>query len=200
MFENELSVEILRWVVLLSATGIASVCDLRERRIPNLLTFPLVFSGLLASLLLGGWGWNGLLDSLVATFAVGFPCLMVYARGGGGAGDAKLMMGVGAWCGLDLGVFILIAVSLTGVIWSILLATRRGQFKALVYSMSFQVWLLMKMRPPVHAGASTSGTDRASGGSETASDQAASISASELAYGPVIMVGTIIGGIAWFTL
>ncbi len=182
--------------MLLVTTGIAAAYDLRERRIPNMLTFPMVFAGLVAATLLGGWGWDGFLTSLVGMFVVGFPCLMVYARGGGGAGDVKLMMGVGAWCGLDLGIYVLIAVTVTGVIWSMILAAGRGQFKALMYGMSYQIWLLVKLQRPVAVGTSTSS------GEEAAQTPASSapVSAGELAYGLVIMVGTIIGGVAWFTL
>lgn len=196
VFENETTVEIVRWAVLIGATGIASIYDLRERRIPNMVTFPMVLTGLLVAILLGGWGWSGFLDSLAAMFIVGFPCLIVYARGGGGAGDVKLMMGVGAWCGVDLGVYVLIAVSLTGVIWAMLLAASRGQFKALMYGMSYQVWLLLKLRRPVPAGAGTSAGEKPS----DVQAQPSSISGSELAYGPVIMVGMILGGVAWFLL
>lgn len=196
MFENDVTAEILRWVVLLSATGIASVFDLRERRIPNWLTFPLAFSGLVAATMVGGWGWDGFLDSLAAFFALSFPCLVVYARGGGGAGDVKLMMGVGAWCGLDLGMYVLITVSVTGLIWSLVLAATRGQLKALIYGMSLEIWLLVRGRRTVPATATSGGSEE----SLATQPPAPAVKGTELAYGPVIMLGTILGGVAWFIL
>lgn len=196
VFENDTTVEILRWIVLLVTTGIAAVYDLRVRRIPNMLTFPMVFAGLFAAILLSGWGWGGFLTSLAGMFLVGFPCLMVYARGGGGAGDVKLMMGIGAWCGVDLGMYVLITVTVTGVIWSMILAAGRGQFKALMYGMSYQIWLLVKLQRSVAVETSSSSGEEGSGVHSSSMPE----STGELAYGLVIMVGTIIGGVAWFTL
>ena len=74
---------------------VAAVIDGWKLKVPNWLTFPLV---------LGGWaysaayfGWSGLGWSLVGT-GVGLALLLpAYAIGGMGAGDVKLLAGVGAW-------------------------------------------------------------------------------------------------------
>ena len=74
---------------------VAAVIDGWKLKVPNWITFPLVFSGWLYSAVY--FGWAGLGWSLVGT-AVGLGLLLpLYAIGGMGAGDVKLLAGVGAW-------------------------------------------------------------------------------------------------------
>jgi len=81
---------------LLSAVLIvAAVIDGWKRKVPNWLTFPLVLTGWAYSSYY--FGWEGLGYSLLGT-AVGLGLLLpLYAIGGMGAGDVKLLAGVGAW-------------------------------------------------------------------------------------------------------
>lgn len=88
-----------RWPVWLVATLLvwAAWIDGRELRVPNWLTYPMAISGLLYNFFAFGWGGLGM--ALVG-LVVGLLCLMpLYAVGGMGAGDVKLMAGVGAWLG-----------------------------------------------------------------------------------------------------
>lgn len=74
---------------------VAAVIDGWKLKVPNWLTFPLVISGWAYSAAF--FGWPGLGWSLVGT-AVGLALLLpAYAIGGMGAGDVKLLAGVGAW-------------------------------------------------------------------------------------------------------
>jgi len=76
---------------------VAAVVDGWKLKVPNWITFPLVMSGWLYSGAL--FGWPGLGWSLFGT-AVGLGLLLpAYAIGGMGAGDVKLLAGVGAWVG-----------------------------------------------------------------------------------------------------
>jgi prepilin peptidase CpaA len=87
------------WVIwsLSAVLILAAAIDGWKLKVPNWLTFPLI---------LGGWmygtaclGWEGLGWSLAGT-AVGLALLLpAYAIGGMGAGDVKLLAGVGAWVG-----------------------------------------------------------------------------------------------------
>jgi len=74
---------------------VAAVIDGWRLKVPNWLTFPLAISGWIFSA--AYFGWPGLGWSLLGT-AIGLCLLMpAYAIGGMGAGDVKLLAGVGAW-------------------------------------------------------------------------------------------------------
>ena len=77
---------------------VAAVIDGIKLKVPNLITFPMILSGWIYSATLSPWaGWEGLMYSLIGT-AVGLALLLpAYAIGGMGAGDVKLLAGVGAW-------------------------------------------------------------------------------------------------------
>jgi prepilin peptidase CpaA len=76
----------------------AAVIDGWKLKVPNWITFPLVLSAWIASFV--AFGWAGLGASLLGT-VVGLALLLpAYAIGGMGAGDVKLLAGVGAWIGM----------------------------------------------------------------------------------------------------
>jgi prepilin peptidase CpaA len=76
---------------------VACAFDLRTRRIPNALTFGAGALGLGFHLAIGGLSGFGLsLAGLAVGLAVFFP---VFALGGIGAGDVKLLACIGAWLG-----------------------------------------------------------------------------------------------------
>lgn len=78
-----------------AALILAAAIDGVKLKVPNWLTFSLVISGWIYSAVY--FGWAGLGWSLTGT-AVGLGLLMpAYAIGGMGAGDVKLLAGVGAW-------------------------------------------------------------------------------------------------------
>ncbi len=82
------------WVVTVTLI-VAAVIDGLQLKVPNWITYPMIVSGWAYST--AAFGWEGLLYSLLGT-AVGLALLMpAYAIGGMGAGDVKLLAGVGAW-------------------------------------------------------------------------------------------------------
>ena len=72
---------------------VASVFDVRSRKIPNFITFPAFAFGLVLHLVLGGW--RQLLTALAAGVICGVLFFLFYVAGGMGAGDVKLIMAVG---------------------------------------------------------------------------------------------------------
>ncbi len=87
------------WPVwLLSAVlVVAAAIDGWKLKVPNWITFPLVIAGVAYNVV--SFGWPGLGLSLVGA-GVGLALLLpAYAVGGMGAGDVKLLAGVGAWVG-----------------------------------------------------------------------------------------------------
>ena len=102
MFETEtLSKAVVEnwpiWLVTVTLV-VAAFIDGLQLKVPNWLTFPMIVSGWVYSTVLAGYPWwEGLLYSLLGT-AVGLLLLLpAYAIGGMGAGDVKLMAGIGAW-------------------------------------------------------------------------------------------------------
>ncbi len=85
------------WVVSVTLV-VAAVIDGYKLKVPNWLTFPMIISGWVYSALYSPFaGWEGLMYSLVGT-VVGLALLLpAYAIGGMGAGDVKLLAGIGAW-------------------------------------------------------------------------------------------------------
>lgn len=88
----------------------AAVIDGKQLRVPNWLTFHFVLGGLAFA------AWSGGRDALLWSLAgsvVGLITLLpLYSIGGMGAGDVKLMAGVGAWMGpwITAGAFLATAV------------------------------------------------------------------------------------------
>jgi prepilin peptidase CpaA len=115
-----MSVPDSRVVVLLLAACvavIAAVFDLRRRSIPNLLTGAAVLAGI--TFHSARSGWSGLVFSLLGMAVGGGALLVFYVLGGMGAGDVKLMGGIGALVGAGLVISVLVFTGLFGGIMAI---------------------------------------------------------------------------------
>jgi prepilin peptidase CpaA len=93
--------------LVLVAALIAAVTDVWKFKVYNLLTFPLLAGGLLYHAVHGGT--VGLAGSFLGAL-IGFALMIfLYAMGGMGAGDVKFVTALGAWLGLPLTLYVLMA-------------------------------------------------------------------------------------------
>jgi len=121
----DLDHQVVQWLVVVSATVICTITDVRSRRIPNLVTLPLLIGGLVHAA--AAVGWRGVADGVTAAVLLALPYVILYALARGGAGDAKLMAAIGAWLGVINGFAVLFAVAIFGVILSPLFAMWSSQ-------------------------------------------------------------------------
>ena len=118
---------VLPIAVVLVATLIAAVTDLRSFKIHNALTLPLFLSGLLYHGVVGGMEGLGT-SALGGLF--GFSVLFFfYLLGGMGGGDVKLMAGVGAWLGMPLVVLVFVIASLAAGFYAAVLIAVSGRMR-----------------------------------------------------------------------
>ena len=112
------------WEVLCVASVVACVTDLRSMRIPNWLTLPLLLAGLAHGAWVGSWAGFG--QALAGALIAGGIFIVAYAIAGGGAGDAKMMMALGACLGIHRAVLLVLGVTVAGFFWAIIIAVYRG--------------------------------------------------------------------------
>lgn len=115
------------WILLLVACAVAAVTDIRETRIPNWLTLPLIVSGLIQASILGGW--SGLGDAAIGMVVAGGLFIWAYAFFGGGAGDAKMMMGMGLWLGFEAAFVVTTAITFVGFLMAMVGVVIRGDIR-----------------------------------------------------------------------
>jgi prepilin peptidase CpaA len=130
--------QIIIWVLALALTLSAAVLDWRSRRIPNWLTVPGLLLGVTVHTVLSGW--HGTLFALEGA-GLGLVILLplVLLRGLG-AGDWKLMGGVGAMLGPVLLLFVLFGSVLGSGLMAIVQMMRLGR----VAETFRNLWVLMK--------------------------------------------------------
>jgi prepilin peptidase CpaA len=93
------------WAFVLILTFMAGATDWRTRKIPNWLTISGILSGITIRTVISGWpGAKASLEGASLALALLLPLVLLRALG---AGDWKLMGGVGAFMGPVLFLFIL---------------------------------------------------------------------------------------------
>jgi prepilin peptidase CpaA len=126
---------------------IAAVIDGWKLKVPNWITVPLIVGGWVYSTVY--FGWAGLGWSLLGT-CVGLALLLpAYAIGGMGAGDVKLLAGVGAWVWSTTTVYAFCVSAVIGGVIAIAMVLWRRSWHHHFY----QFWTIadeiMEIRDPV---------------------------------------------------
>jgi prepilin peptidase CpaA len=120
-------------IVVLAAVLVAAVTDLWKFKVHNLLTLPLLLTGLIYHTVVGGMsetGWAvGFMSSLLGVLCGSGVLLLLYVMGGMGAGDVKLMAGVGAWLALPLTFYVFVASALAGGAYAVVLVVANGRIR-----------------------------------------------------------------------
>jgi prepilin peptidase CpaA len=101
----------------------ACVFDLHSRRIPNALTLGAAVAGLVYAASSGGVaGVGASFSGWLLALALWIP---IYALGGMGAGDVKLMAGIGAWLGPGAVLHAALYAAIAGAGFGLALAIQR---------------------------------------------------------------------------
>ncbi|MDG2185354.1 MAG: A24 family peptidase [Mariniblastus sp.] len=131
---------------------VAAYIDGKQLRVPNKITYPMIFAGWIYSMIsygVAGDGWYmGLLWSLAGT-AVGLATLLpAYSIGGMGAGDVKMMAAVGAWvyCWTTFYAFCISAI--VGAILAVFMIIFSGEAKKHWNQMFYILNEIMTVRNP----------------------------------------------------
>lgn len=160
-------------IAALVIAGSACVWDLRTRRIPNALTFGAAGAAVIFHLITGGFTGGAL---AIAGWFVGVALMFVlYALGGLGAGDVKLLGALGAWLGPIGAAWVVLYTGISGGIVALVVAAGHGYLKQACRNLwsLFAYWRLAGIRPMAELTLDTSRGPR-------------------LAYATSILAGTVV--------
>jgi prepilin peptidase CpaA len=136
--------------VHIASIGLAVVacgCDLRTRRIPQVLTLGGALAGLAFHLAAGGW--QGGVAS-VTGWIVGIVIFLApFALGGLGAGDVKLLGALGAWLGVTDIVWVALYTGIAGGVFALIVACMSGYLGQAIANVQLLLihWKLHGVRP-----------------------------------------------------
>jgi prepilin peptidase CpaA len=103
----------------------AAIIDGRSLRVPNWLTFHFLLAGWIYAYWSGG---GGLLLWSMAGALVGLMSLLpLYSIGGMGAGDVKLMAGLGGWIGPTLTMWAFLSSAMVGGLMGLAMMIHSGE-------------------------------------------------------------------------
>lgn len=134
--------DVIQWGVIIGASLVAALTDIRSRRIPNLLTGPVFIAGLIWSVYHNGLSGFG--QSFGAAAVMAFPFIILFLFAGGGAGDAKLAAAVGTWLNIQEAFIALACICICGAILGLIAAIQKKYLKNLYANLITPVfdWML----------------------------------------------------------
>lgn len=139
------------WVVTLFVI-VAAYVDGKELRVPNKLTYPMIIAGWIYSSIaygMAGDGWYVGLGWSLAGTAVGLATLLpAYSIGGMGAGDVKMMAGIGAWVYCSTTFYAFCVSAIVGAILAVMMIIWSKQGKKHMNQFVFILNEIMTVRDP----------------------------------------------------
>ncbi len=175
--------ELILNVAVIGAVGVASVTDVRARRIPNRLTLTILLAGL--GLNAAFFGADGLLSSGAGSM-VGLGLLLpLFLLGGLGAGDVKLLAALGALKGPEFAFFTCLWAGVVGGAMALLGLLRSRKLGLALGNLALGLLHLLHFRMnPFDA------------------KDGSLISAGRFPYAPAIAIGAIavMGGARWMVV
>jgi prepilin peptidase CpaA len=131
--------DLLTFSVLFVIGVIASITDIRERKIYNLLTYPSMILGFVLWSVFAGA--DGLITSLIG-FAIAFGIfLIIFLFGGFGAGDVKYSAAIGAIMGYPMVVNWIVISAIVGGLFALALFIRFRLKKAERFEMKESLFI-----------------------------------------------------------
>jgi prepilin peptidase CpaA len=111
----------------LSIAIVGCACDLRSRRIPNVLTFGAAVTGLAYHGYTGGAGAFG--QSALGWLVGALVFIVPFALGGLGGGDVKLVAALGAWIGPADAIWLALYTAVAGGVMAIAVSVAHGYLR-----------------------------------------------------------------------
>jgi prepilin peptidase CpaA len=127
-------VDAVEWTAIGGLAIVAAARDVQTGRIPNALTLGAAAGGILVSAAQAGLAGLG---ASVLGFVVGLAAFFpIFAVGGMGAGDVKLLAAFGAWLGPVGAISTAISASLVGGVYALAIAIRSGYLREAVRNLT----------------------------------------------------------------
>lgn len=135
------------YIVALAIALVACVTDVRNRRIPNTLTFGAALAGILFHGMTGHA--SGLYHSLGGWFVGAAVFFVPFALGGLGGGDVKLLAALGAWIGPADTAWMALYTGIAGGVLALVVAVLNGYLRQALSNiwLLFSHWRVVGIRP-----------------------------------------------------
>jgi len=156
---------------------IATISDIRSRRIPNWLVVPFLLAGIVTSTVLHGW--SGLEKSLFGILLAAVLLGILHFLGGMGMGDVKLCAAIGAWVGPGQLTLALVMMGIAGGAMAVLWAIRGGFLSESLRNTGDLIWGFARKGLRPHANLVLTNP-----------------AARKMPYAPAIAIGTIFSFLA----
>ena len=131
----------------LGLAAVACGCDLRTRRIPQVLTLGGATAGFAFHFASGGWSGAAL---SAAGWALGIAIFLApFALGGLGAGDVKLLGALGAWLGPGDVIWLALYAGVAGGVLAVLVSLATGYLSQALANVRLLIthWIVNGVKP-----------------------------------------------------